>query len=214
MKITTMKKLTTYILSEYGRKVVKREELENVFKRFRKDASSTINYMTTYGYFIRILRGLYYVKSIEEFKKGKRIDTLKIISLGMEKLGVGWYFGLHTALRLNGLTHEYSAVIHVLSDSIYRPKDVSVNEDRVKFVKLKKDLFGFGVVERNGLKYSDLEKTLLDTVYLYRYRSVPEKRIISILREYRGKVSKDKLEEYLDHYPKSVESVVKNAGFF
>lgn len=206
-----MKKITVYILSEFGGKVVKREELENVFKRFRKDTSSTINYMITYGYLVRILRGLYYVKSIEEFKRGKRIDTLKLISLGMEKLNIEWYFGLHTALRLNGLTHEYSALTYVLSDSIYRPKDVNVNGDKVRFTKLKKELFGFGVVRRGELKYSDPEKTLLDIVYLYRYRSVPEKRIISILKEY-GRVSKSKLKKYLNHYPKSVESVVKNAG--
>jgi len=53
------------------------------------------------------LRGLYYVKSLEEFKLKKAIDTYKVISLGMNKLRLNWYFGLYTSLRLNGLTHEF-----------------------------------------------------------------------------------------------------------
>jgi hypothetical protein len=40
--------------------------------------------MISYGFFIRILRGLYYVKTMEEFKLKKALDIYKLISLGME----------------------------------------------------------------------------------------------------------------------------------
>ena len=207
-----MKKLTKYVLSEFGGKVVTRKEMEKTCKRFGEDASRVINFMISYGYLIRILRGLYYVRTLEEFSTRKSIDTLKLISMGMNRLGVSWYFGLNTALRLNGATHEFSPVIHVLSDSIYRPKIVKINGEDVRFVKLKKELFGFGIVERDGMRYSDLEKTLLDMVYLSRYRSVPEERIVAFLKEYKKEVKKKKLTEYLRFYPKSVRRVVENAG--
>jgi len=207
-----MKKFTKYVLSEFGGKVITRKEFEKVCKRFGKRAEKVVNFMISYGYLIRILRGLYYVKTIEEFSTRKSANTLKVISLGMNKLGVEWYFGLNTALRLSGVTHEFSPVIHVLSDAVYRPKIVKVNGEDVKFIKLKRELFGFGVVEKDGIKYSDLEKTLLDIVYLARYRSMPEERIVATLKEYGKGVRKKKLAEYLRFYPKSVESVVRNAG--
>jgi hypothetical protein len=43
--------------------------------------------MISYGYFIRILRGLYYVKTIEEFKLKRFIDPYWVISSGLDKLG-------------------------------------------------------------------------------------------------------------------------------
>ncbi|RLI80890.1 hypothetical protein DRP04_07320 [Archaeoglobales archaeon] len=208
-----MKKFTKYVLSEFGGRVVTRKEMEKACERFGEDARRVINFMISYGYLIRILRGLYYVRTLEEFSTQKSITTLKLISMGMKKLGVSWYFGLNTALRLNGATHEFFPVIHVLSDTIYRPKIVKINGEDVRFIKLKKELFGFGVVEKNGMKYSDLEKTLLDMVYLSRYRSVPEERIVSVLREYKKEVKKKKFADYLRFYPKSVRRVVENAGF-
>ncbi|ADC64600.1 hypothetical protein Ferp_0424 [Ferroglobus placidus DSM 10642] len=207
-----MKKFTKYVLAEFGGKVITREEFEKACRRFGENTERAVNFMISYGYLVRILRGLYYVKTPEEFSMGKSVDTLKIISLGMNRLGVEWYFGLNTALRLNGVTHEFSPVIHVISDSIYRPKTIEINREDVKFIKLKKNLFGFGVVEKNSMKYSDLEKTLLDMVYLSRYRSTPEERIVATLIEYGKKARKKKLAEYLKRYPKSVERVVKNAG--
>ncbi len=207
-----MKKFTKYVLSEFGGKAITREEFEKACKRFGEDEKRVVNFMISYGYLIRILRGLYYVKTIEEFGTRKSVSTLKIISLGMNKLGVEWYFGLSTALRLNGVTHEFSPVIHVLSDAVYRPKVIKINGDDVRFIKLKKELFGFGAVEKNEIRYSDLEKTLIDMVYLARYRSTPEERIVATLREYGKNVRKKKLAEYLRFYPKSVERVIRNAG--
>jgi len=87
--------------------VITREEVKRICKRFRVNHVNTINFMISYGYFIRILRGLYYVKTIEEFKLKRFIDPYWIISSGLNKLGVNWYFGPYTALRFNGLTHEF-----------------------------------------------------------------------------------------------------------
>lgn len=208
-----MKKLTKYLLSEFGGKVVEREEIKEACRKFKANAEKTTNFMISYGYLVRILRGLYYVKTIEEFKLNKCLNTLKLISLGMEKLKIKWYFGLHTALRLNGVTHEYSSVIYVISNKIYRPKAININGEVIRFIKLTEKLFGFGIIEKNGIKFSDLEKTLLDIIYISRYRSLPEERILSMIEEYRKKIREKKIAEYLKFYPKSVAEVIENAGF-
>mgnify|MGYP000073558373 CR=1 FL=1 len=208
-----MKKLIEYILSDLGGKVATKKEIEIICRKFGEDVDNTINFMISYGYLVRILRGVYYVKTLEEFKLKKSMEILKLVSMGMDKLKVNWYFGLHTALRLNGATHEFYPTTFVLTDKIYRPKEISINGEGVKFIKLKSSLFGFGIVERDGIRFSDLEKTLLDMVYLSRYRSVPEERIISMLGEYKNKVKKKRIVEYLKFYPKAVGKVMENAGF-
>lgn len=168
--------------------------------------------MISYGYFVRILRGLYYVKTLEEFELRKSPDVYRVLSLGLNKLKVKWYFGLYTSLRLNGLTHEFYGTIFVLNDKIYRPKEIKVGGEKVKFVKLSNKLVDFGIMNERGMRFSDIEKTLLDFVYISRYRSVPEGRITSMIEEYRKRAKADKIMEYLKFYSKSVEKVVRDAG--
>jgi len=206
-----MKLLTKYILSSFGGKVITREEVEEVCRKFTVNPTYTINYMAHYGFFVRILRGLYYVKSLEEFKLGRAVEIYRLISLGMEKLKVNWYFGLYTSLRLNGLTHEFFDIIFVLNDRIFRPKKIRIAGEKVKFVKLKNKLFGFGTVEKDGVKFSDPEKTILDFIYVFRYRNVAEERIISMIEEYADNLEKRKIRSYLKFYPKTVSRVVEDA---
>jgi len=122
------------------------------------------------------------VKTIEEFKLKRFIDPYWVISSGLDKLGVNWYFGLYTALRFNGLTHEFFRTIFVVDDKIYRPKEIEIAEEKVKFLKLKSRLLSLGVVDKNGIRFSDAEKTLLDFAYVFRYRSLPEEKIISTIQ--------------------------------
>lgn len=208
-----MKALTRYILSTFGGSVIIKDKVKEICKRFRANSESTINFMISYGYFIRILRGVYYVKTIEEFKLKKSIDIYRLISLGMEKIRVKWYFGLYTALKFNGATHEYFDTIFILNNKIFRPKEINIAKEKVRFLKLKEDLFSFGINTKGKMKFSDLEKTLLDMIYISKYRSVPEERIALTLKEYSKKASKKKFKSYLRFYPKSVKRVVKNAKF-
>lgn len=206
-----MKTLTRYILSSFGGRVVTREDIEKACRRFDASASSTINFMISYGYFLRILRGLYYVKTVEEFGLKKSVDVYRIISMGMEELGIKWYFGLYTGLRLNGLTHEHFGTIFILNDVIFRPREIKVGGERVKFIKLKGRLFGFGIINKDLIKFSDIEKTLLDFIYVSRYRSVPEERTVSIIEDYGKRAEAEKIKRYLKFYPETVKMVVKNA---
>ncbi len=207
-----MKRLTMYILSRFGGKVVTREEVKEACRRFRENHAYTINFMISYRYLVRILRGVYYVKTIDEFKLRKPVEAYRVISLGLNKLGTEWYFGLYTALRLNGLTHEFSKTIFVVNDSIFRHKEIEIAGEKVRFVKLRSKLFGFGVMEKNGLKFSDPEKTVLDFVYVFRYRGVPGERIVSMIDNYSKNLKKERIKAYLKFYPKTVEGLVRHAG--
>jgi predicted transcriptional regulator of viral defense system len=207
-----MKKLTRYILSRFGGNATTKDEIKEACKRFDANPDNTTNYMISYGYLVRILRGLYYVKTFEEFELRKSPDIYKILFLSLNKLNVKWYFGLYTGLRLNGLTHEFFDTIFVLNDQIYRPKEIKIAGEKVKFLKLSSRLVDFGVVNESDKRFSDVEKTLLDLIYISRYRSVPEGRIISMIGDYGKRVRNDKVLEYLRFYPKAVEKVVKAAG--
>ena len=207
-----MKFHTRYILSTFGGKAVRRVSIEDVCERFGANTRNTINFMISYGYIIRILRGLYYVKMLEEFALKKAVDIYKVLSLGMDELGIRWYFGLYSALRFNGVTHEFSDTVFVLNDKIFRPREVKVAGEKVRFIKLSPSLFGFGVIDRDGVRFSDLEKTLLDFVYLSKYRSIPEERIASMIEEYAKEARTEKIREYLRSYPKTVGKVIENAG--
>jgi len=207
-----MKSLTRYIVSSYGGKAVKRKAIEDACRKFDAVTVNTVNYMISYGYLVRIVRGLYYVKTLDEFSNKKAIDAHRVISLGLEELGVNWYFGLNTALRMNGATHEYSDTVFVVNDEIYRNKEIRIARSRVKFIKIAPRLTVFGVVAEDGVRYSDLEKTLLDMIYLSRYRSVPEGRIALSVEEYARYADREKVGEYLEAYPLSVGRVAENAG--
>lgn len=79
--MTSTKKLTRYILSRFGGNVITKDETKATCKRFGADVNSTINFMISYGYFVRILRGLYYVKTLEEFELRKSPDVYRVLSL-------------------------------------------------------------------------------------------------------------------------------------
>ena len=202
-----MKLLTQFILSRYGGRVITKEELKKVCERFGESSEYIVNYYISRGYLIRILRGVYYVKTLEEYKFRKTPDPMSLIAKAMNTLGLEWYFGLYTALRLNGATYEYYSRIFLVTPVITRPKPVEILGEKVQFVKLKVSLMGFGVVKRGEIQYSDLEKTLLDFIYLKRYN----KRLNAdaVVREYLAKARKEKLIEYSKAYPKSVQREVE-----
>jgi len=192
------------------RRIVNSTYLSRICEDVGVEYENMIRYLLDRGYLVRIFRGIFYVKSLEEIKFG-RIDLshLDLVAKGLKIKGVDrWYFGLYTALVLNGVTHEYFPVKFVLNDRIFRAKEVEIAGHRFKFVKIKPSLF-FGIKEKGELRYSDLEKTVLDFIYLWRYRGVPEEKIILELSELVNKASRDRLHKYSEKYPKTVRRTLE-----
>jgi len=163
------------------------------------------------GYIIRILRGIYYVKTIEEIGLKQAPDVFRVIAKGLNKLNLTWYYGLFTALRLNGMTHEYFNIIFVLNDKVIRSKTIEILGENVKFVKIKPTLASFGIIKSNEVKFSDPEKTILDFIYLSRYNKQLRPHAEEVLTQYQDKVNWAILCSYLERYPRSVQKeVLKN----
>jgi len=196
---------------EFGGKVITREELERLASYFNEDVDYLVNYLIQYGYVIRILRGLYYVKIPIEFSTGGSPSIYKLLALGMNRITENWYFGLFTALVLiNGLTHEAYTTVFIINDRLARPRPIQVNGTPVRIIRSRRDIFDFGIITKDSLRFSDLEKTLLDFLYFANYGTLPESLAWRIWKEYVGTADAKKLREYGRWYPKSIQKVVED----
>lgn len=187
-----------------NKKFVTRAELEAFCRELKIGYPMAIGYLARHKYLVRILRGIFYIKSIEERKLGKiNISYLEAIKEALRLKGVNnWYFGLETALKLNNLTHEYFTVDTVISDTIFRAKPINIMGHKVVFIKLKPSLLEFGI-KKDAIPCSDIEKTMLDFVYLRR-----RGRVKSMPSELMGLCSKKKLIDYSGQYGNSVKQEI------
>ncbi len=178
-------------------------------KKLNLEYLPTIKYLLRNDYLVRILKGIFYIKSYEE-RKLKKIDINHFYALKrafeIKKINY-WYFGLETALKMNNLTHEYFFTDYLITSSIFRPKPVNVMGYRIKFIKINEKLLKFGIVNAD-VNYSDIEKTILDIIYLAKYhgssREVIKNKIIDFLKY----CSRHKINKYLKYYPKTVAKIM------
>jgi predicted transcriptional regulator of viral defense system len=196
-----------------NKEFINSEELKDYCRSLKMDYPLVIRYLLSRKkYLVRIFRGLFYVKSLEEFKLGKsRYNHLELVSKGLEIKGVkNWYFGLNSALKLNNMTHEYFTVQDVISDSIFRANPFDIAGHKFRFVKLSSPLVKFGIKkEAKYIRYSDPEKTILDLVYLSRYKGDPVEKITNYISSLSGTLSKKKILEYAKKYPKTVSKTAE-----
>jgi len=189
---------------------VKADEIKRYCQDFDCDYYNTIRNLTARKYLLRIFKGIFYVKSFDEVKMGNiKFSHLELVLKGMELKGiVNWYFGLYTALKLNNVTHEHFTVDYVVNDTIFRSKTINIAGYKFKIIKLKKSLFNFGI-NMNKYRYSDLEKTILDQIYLWKYSSIPKEKIVIDIEDYIENISKSKIKKYSIHYPSTVTKIIE-----
>ena len=195
-----------------NKEFVTSEEMKSYCKSMKLDYATVVRYFIARGYITRIFRGIFYVKSLEEQKLGRsKYNHLELVARGLELKNVkNWYFGLHTALKLNNMTHEYFAVEDVINDTLFRAKPITIAGYKFKFIKLSPTLVGFGIKEQDKIiRYSDPEKTVLDFIYIWRYNGVPDDKIVIDTSEWIKHASKDRLRSYAKKYPKTVTEIVE-----
>ena len=92
-----------------GRRYTTSEAIASLAEDIEKDPEVCLRYLQQQGYIHRILRGIFYVASPNERERGALEPSVyQLIAKALEMKGVDkWYFGLDTALKLNGMTHEY-----------------------------------------------------------------------------------------------------------
>lgn len=201
-----------------GKKIITAAELKSVCDRYGFDFRKTKVSLLNKGYLVTIFRGIYYLKDYNEKKTGViKYSANELLSLGLVEKGVkNWYFGLNTALKMLNLTHELFPVNYVLNDRFNRTRPLEILGAKFLFRKIKTPLFSSGIKETTTLsriliRYSDAEKTLLDMAYLYRLSGKTESAIMSLIKEYRSAISKNKLLSYSKNYPATVRNIVIGA---
>ena len=170
-----------------------------------------IVYLTRTKNLYTLLRGIFYLPSLEERRfKAIKVTHLEALSEALKIKGVkNWYLGLETALKLNNLTHEYFPVDYVINDSISRKKPMKILGNSIMFKKIKKDLFKFGIIGENGIKFSDAEKTIIDIIYLKRYGGKDNRAVIDSILPYAKNASPIKMKKYAVYYNKKVAEVIE-----
>lgn len=193
-----------------GIEFISSDELKKFCNQLNLNYDYVINYFLSREYFIRIFRGIFYIRNLEEIKLNKRkYSHLELVQKGLELKNIkDWYFGLYTALKLNNITHEFFNINYIISERFYRSKLINIDNHKFKFIKIKPALTDFGIIN-NRYRYSDLEKTILDFTYLWLYNSIPRKKILMDVREYFGEFSMNKLTKYSENYPNSVKSIIE-----
>lgn len=116
---------------------------------------------------------------------------------------------METAIKLNAVTHEHFTIDYVVSDTIFRAKPIKILDRKVRFIKFKKGLFGFGTKRNGRIIYSDLEKTILDLIHLKKYAGKKDTAIKDDLIEWAETLSRKKLEKYSKYYGLSERKVAE-----
>jgi predicted transcriptional regulator of viral defense system len=193
-----------------GKEFVTSEDLKELCSHLGIKYESAIRHLVPRGHLVRVFRGVFYVTSPDEaLTKRHEYSHLELVSKGLKVKGVvDWYFGLYTALKLNNMTHEHYAIDYVVNNKIQRSKPMNIAGYSFRFVKVKPQLLGFGVVG-GELRHSDPEKTILDFIYLWRYNGVPDQRIALSVKEWTNHVDEEKMKDYGRHYPKTVVKLLE-----
>lgn len=197
-----------------SREFVTASEMKVYCKGMKIKYDTAVRYLASQGHIVRILRGIFYVKSLDEEKLGKsRYSHLELVAKGLDIKGVkDWYFGLYSALKLNNMTHEHFVIEEVISGSLFRANPVSIAGHKFRFRKVSPKLAKFGVVSNGLIRYSDKEKTILDFIYIWRYNGVPEDRIVMDISDWAKGLSKGRIKKYAESYPKTVRKMASKAN--
>lgn len=194
-----------------NKEFVTSEEIKSYCKSMKIEYNAAIRYFIKKRYLLRIFRGIFYVKSLEELKLNRsKYNHFELVAKGVEIKKVRkWYFGLHTALKLNNMTHEHFTIEEVVNESIFRPRPMKIAGYSFKFVKISPSLLNFGIIEKDGIRHSDPEKTILDFMYVWRYNGIPEDKIIADASEWASNVSRDRLKKYAKNYPMTIRKIAE-----
>ena len=185
--------------------IARREDIEDICRELKCNATNAVRNLQSNGYLVRIFRGIFYVRSLDEVKFDRNdLSAYDLLRKGMEMKRIDhWYLGLHSALKLNALTHEVLNIEYVVNDTIFRQEPFAIASMNVKFIKMKKGLVDFGIIT-DPIPHSDPEKTILDIIYLSRYNGRKDAWIRSEVSEHLPNIDIKKAKKYCKRYPGTV----------
>ena len=198
---------------ENKKDIVTMEDLANIARDLYFNYKNIINYLIKKKEIIRIYGDLYYIKKIDEINTEgfyRESQALKLISKAFEYENDNkWYFGLHTALRFHDISLKNHPNDYILaSRKFFQKRKIILMGKNINVLVFNAKFFNFGII-KNGIKYSDLEKTFLDFIYLWKLKEIPNLKIKLILEKYREKLSQKKMMHYIEYYSSEVKQVIE-----
>ncbi len=187
------------------------DELKPYSDKFYYNSNNVINYLLNQGDIIHVLQDLYYIKSDIEIESNKtKYSLLEIVSKALELKRISkWYFGLYTALELNNIKTEHkNELFYIFNDIFFKNEPIIISGYPFKFFKFKNASHSFGIIE-NKVKYSNIERTILDFINIQKENRIHEKKIISNISKYMKNASIEKLVSYIEYYPVDVMKIIK-----
>lgn len=168
--------------------------------------------MTKRGLIMRIMGGLYYRIPYDQ-RPGSYFPNWHLTAEAMVKPRE-YYIGFYSALDIHGMITQPSMVEQVVTHEQVKPKVKQVKNVRFEFITLNKDLF-FGyrkqwIDDFHKVNYSDLEKTILDCLYMPDYAGGISEITKAIFKS-SERMQPDRLLEYLVSFNK--QAVYKRFGF-
>ena len=197
---------TTVIWKKFlveGKRIVTSGEIHALANEIGRAEKRSLYYLQEEEYIVRILRGIFYVKTIEEREKGIIATSIyDLVAMALKKKGVKhWYFGLETALKLNNMTHEYFMIDYVISDSYRTTKVINIMNSRFKFIQRAIRFFDLGINKEKTIRYSGPEKTCLDLSYRSYLSTKSEDVYLLPMIEYKNALNLELVKSYLEVYP-------------
>ena len=193
------------------KKMVTSWEIRELAKEISKDKDQLIDYLRRNEYLERILRGIFYVKSLEERERHTyEYPIYERVGMALKEKGVkNWYYGLETALKLNTMTHEYFMIDYVITDSFRTTKVISIAGQSFRFIKRGGKHFKDGITKERRIRYSIPEKTVLDIAYRSYLQTKKEALYIETIKEYNDRLDGKKARKLLAPYPKKFRETVE-----
>jgi len=194
-----------------GKKIASTKEIMTLAREIDRNEKRSLYYLQEEGYIIRILRGIFYVRNIKEREhSGQDCSMYELVAMASKEKGVkNWYFALETALKLNLMTHEYFFIDYVITDSYRTTKVISINGQKFRFIKRGSKYFKEGIIREKKIRYSDIEKTVLDLAYKDYLRSRKPHYYLGSVREYQDRIERDRARKYLVAYPQKFRENVE-----
>ncbi len=167
--------------------------------------------MTKRGLILRIKDGLYSIIPYEK-DAGNYLPNWHLVAEALVQQQK-YYIGFYSALDLYGLITQPALIEQVVTEKQIVPKFRIINRAKFEFITMGKRFFGYNntwIDNFNKVYCSDLEKTILDCLYMPgKANGISE--VVNSLSRIIEKINPEKLLSYLDKFDS--QAVYKRLGF-
>lgn len=205
MKLT--KEVIINVLSNFKVKLISKSQLITEFcnalqLKNNNELNKLVISLRKKGQIKHVFQNYYYILDSDEIHgKFMKYSSNEAVFAVLNKLNIGWYLGLESALIENKLSWSMISRIIIINSKISGIKNIL--GVTYEFKKMKKEFIKTGLKSKESknritLYYSDIDKTLIDYYY---FKKKPASELLD-------KKNSQKMNEYLKSYSKNFRKKV------